>query len=155
MANQFPGRELALIVGAARSGTTLLRMILDAHREVGCPAEAGLPALMSHMAGVWVTVDADVTETGSHHDDPGTVTRGGDGDMGIGVLKEGVKGQLATSSQLPVEARRWIRACVREPMQRYCGRGGKRLYVDKSLDSVFYLPLVRELFPSLCYDPGR
>jgi hypothetical protein len=55
-----PASELALIVGAARSGTTLLRLILDAHPEVGCPAETGLPSLMSHMAGVWMTVDADV-----------------------------------------------------------------------------------------------
>jgi hypothetical protein len=32
-------------------------------------------------------------------------------------------------------------------MARYTERHGKRLYIDKSLDSVHYLPLVRELFP--------
>jgi hypothetical protein len=33
--------RLAVIVGAARSGTTLLRLILDSHPEIGCPPEAG------------------------------------------------------------------------------------------------------------------
>jgi hypothetical protein len=57
-----PERQpLALIVGAARSGTTLLRLTLDAHPEIGCPAEAGVPGLMAHMAQLWMTVDADIT----------------------------------------------------------------------------------------------
>ena len=54
--------QLGLIVGAARSGTTLLRLLLDAHREIGCPAEAGLPGLMSHMLRVWGTIDADIRD---------------------------------------------------------------------------------------------
>src|SRR6202035_3768632 len=65
-----PAPDLRLIVGAARSGTTLTRLLLDAHPEIGCPAEAGLPALMSHLAQVWLMVNAD--ELGrSDADDPG------------------------------------------------------------------------------------
>lgn len=48
---------LALIVGCARSGTTLLRALLDAHPEIGCPPEAGIPGLLRHVADVW-SVDA-------------------------------------------------------------------------------------------------
>ena len=36
--------RLAFIVGVARSGTTLLRLLIDAHPEVGAPAETGYPA---------------------------------------------------------------------------------------------------------------
>jgi protein-tyrosine sulfotransferase len=51
--------ELALIVGAARSGTTLTRLLLDAHPDVSCPPEVGLPALMGHMARIWDPIDGD------------------------------------------------------------------------------------------------
>src|ERR1700733_7994309 len=70
-------RDLALVVGAARSGTTLTRLLLDAHPEIGCPSEAGIPALMTHLARVWLMVNADdaVVQTPA---DPGV--RGEDGD---------------------------------------------------------------------------
>ncbi|MGH2904202.1 MAG: sulfotransferase [Solirubrobacteraceae bacterium] len=138
---------MALIVGAARSGTTLLRLILDAHAEIGCPAEAGLPGLMAHMAGVWMTVRAD--EIGHRGEDPGAASRDGDGEQGgLGVLKDGGTGpRKVLFDELPGDARDWIRESVRTPMRRYTARADKRLYVDKSLDSVFHLELVRELFP--------
>lgn len=140
------GQELALIVGAARSGTTLMRLILDAHPEIGCPAEAGVPALMSHMVGLWMTIDADFVQT-RPGEDPGTVTV--DKTKPPIDAAEGeptpVRDPLA---ELPDEAREWIRSTVSEPMRRYNARGGKRLYVDKSLDSVYHLPLVDGLFPA-------
>jgi protein-tyrosine sulfotransferase len=146
------GRELGLIVGAARSGTTLLRLILDAHPEIGCPAEAGLPGLMSHMARVWATIDADIRDDANGRD-PGERMREGPG-------AAEVAGEVAAAQQvgggppgvfgdLPSEARAWIRAAVLDAVERYCGRDGKRLYVDKSLDSVHHLALVTELFPGV------
>jgi hypothetical protein len=47
---------MPLIVGAPRSGTTLLRLMLDAHRELAIPPETGflIPAL--YMAGAGVTL---------------------------------------------------------------------------------------------------
>jgi hypothetical protein len=54
--------ELApvFIVTAGRSGSTLLRLILDDHPEVGCPGETGLPSLIGHISRVWHTVASDV-----------------------------------------------------------------------------------------------
>jgi hypothetical protein len=50
-------------------------------------------------------------------------------------------------AELPSAARDWIVRTVSEPMAGYCARGGKRLYCDKSLDSVHHLALVHELMP--------
>jgi hypothetical protein len=144
--------RLALIVGAARSGTTLLRLMLDAHPEVGCPAEAGLPGLMAHMAGLWMTVEAD--QNGDRRgEDPGAVRRDADADGQLGVLKDGATGpqRVVPFGALPQDARDWIRQAVLQPMRRYAERGDKRLYVDKSLDSVLHLELVQELFPTTRY----
>lgn len=145
--------DLALVVGAARSGTTLLRTILDAHAEIGCPAEAGLPGLMSHMAGVWATIDADIAED----------TLAADPERGAAP---GVDGQAASTDgrdptpavapppqdvgpRVPAPAREWIRATTVTAMRRYTDRAGARLYVDKSLDSVYHVALVHQLFPEL------
>ena len=137
--------ELALIVGAARSGTTLLRVLLDAHPEVACPAEAGLPGLMAHMAAVWRTIEADNDRAG---EDPGVPSDPRDL---IGGLHGEENKPPAKTAALPLPARQWIREAVTQPIQRYNWRGGKRLYVDKSLDSVFHLPTVEEVFPRSRY----
>jgi hypothetical protein len=54
-----PGSSLAVVVGGARSGTTLLRLFLDAHPEIGCPAEASVPAWIAQSTNVWRVVCAD------------------------------------------------------------------------------------------------
>jgi protein-tyrosine sulfotransferase len=53
-----PAPRLAFIVGVARSGTTLLRLLMDAHPEVGAPAETGIPGLIEASARAWATIAA-------------------------------------------------------------------------------------------------
>jgi Sulfotransferase family len=134
-----------------------VRLLLDAHPEIGCPAEAGLPSLMSHMAGVWMTVNAD--------ERPAVDKAGVDRDPGQNLLERpgpaGVVAEVPTDrmdddaaqmqllSELPAPAREWIHRSVNEVMTRYCSQSRKRLYIDKSLDSVHHLTLVRELFPEM------
>lgn len=141
--------ELALIVGAARSGTTLTRLVLDAHPEIGCPAEAGVPALMSHMLRLWMTVDAGVGGARqSDATDPGVAAADARvKDAGEADVQSLEKSERDPLERVPDEARRWVRRAVLEAMRRYTRRGGKRIYVDKSLDSVYHLPLVNGLFP--------
>ena len=37
----------------ARSGSTLLRFLLDAHPEIACPPETNMPSLCAQLATVW------------------------------------------------------------------------------------------------------
>lgn len=144
---------MTLIVGAARSGTTLTRLLLDAHPAIGCPSEAGLPGLMAHMVRVWSTVNAD--ELGrSAQGDPGL--RDGEGDAPArweqpagqsGEQRGLLRADSRERDELPESARQWVVRAVQAPMTEYCARGGKRIYCDKSLDSVHHLELVRQLFP--------
>ncbi len=115
--------DFIVIVGAPRSGTTLLRLLLDAHSEIGSPAEAGLPALMDHLAQVWLTVEADV-EPREVEDWP---------------------------PPLSLEADRAIRATVGAVLDSYRRRERKRLYCDKLLDAVEHLAIVAKLFPDTKY----
>lgn len=135
-----PDAELVLIVGAARSGTTLLRLILDCHPEIGSPAEAGIPALIDHATKVWWTIEgADVERrTARVADDFAT----GHGEQGR---------QAPPLTLLTPHAQSAVRETVVRPMNYYCARGGKRIYCDKSLDSVHYLESVKVLFPSARY----
>ena len=126
-------------------------MICDAHPEIGCPAEAGLPALMSHMADAWMTVEADVLAV-HRNEDPGAVARDRETDGTIRPPTDDQDGQRAAPfADLPPDARDWIRKTIRVPMRRFLGRDGKRVYVDKSLDSVFHLELVQALYPAARY----
>src|SRR6185437_1179652 len=40
-----------------RSGSTLLRFLLDAHPELACPPETSLPALCGQLAVVWSLIE--------------------------------------------------------------------------------------------------
>jgi hypothetical protein len=148
--------ELALIVGAARSGTTLIRLLLDAHPDVGAPGEAGLPGLIAHMVQVWSMVHAD--GLGRSQDDPGAtaedaaaLTRWEEPPRSLAEDEErqALAPVAPRERELPEATRRWVRDAVRVPMREYCGQGRKRLYCDKSLDSVHHLELVRGVFPEV------
>jgi hypothetical protein len=40
-----------------RSGSTLLRFLLDAHPDLACPPETSLPALCAQLATVWSLIE--------------------------------------------------------------------------------------------------
>jgi hypothetical protein len=99
---------------------------------------------MAHMVHMWMTIDADFTAMGAAAD-PGAP---GPEKMGDGAEGAGDRGGQEDPLQgVPDAARDWVRESVTFPMRRYNARGGKSLYIDKSLDSVYHLPLVHGLFP--------
>jgi len=149
--------RLSLVVGAARSGTTLTRRLLDAHPEIGCPAEAGLPGLLAHMTRVWMTVHADERVRESRNDPGIGEPEPNAGEAAWARVPGTPFGQDAPNdergahrygrTELPPAARAWLLDAIGVPMASYCRPRGKRLYVDKSLDSVYHLRLVQDLFP--------
>ena len=121
---------------------------MDAHPDVGASAEAGLPALMTHLARVWATVNVDAAP-GDLEQDPGAV----DAPTNIQQLHEAAPGkgdgltEVRTIRRLPPDARLWIANTVQEVMRSYCQPRQKRIYCDKSLDSIHHLQTVAELWP--------
>jgi hypothetical protein len=94
-------------------------------------------------------VDADALgSSGGRQTDPGLV-EGTAKEASVTGDTEAAQGSLFR--ELSPTGREWIKWCVSRPMQYYTQRYGKRLYVDKSLDSVFSLALTHELFPDARY----
>lgn len=115
----MPAYEGIAILGFPRSGTTLLRRILDAHRDIACPGETYLLSacakfLASHpvVGGVNVGVES------------GLVLLGMDSSDVIQRLRS-----LAFSLRL-----------------EHCQKAGKRLWAEKTAIDVFYLKNIERIF---------
>ncbi len=56
-APQTPVGDPTFVLCHGRSGSTLLRFLLDSHPELACPPETNLPALCAHLATVWSLIE--------------------------------------------------------------------------------------------------
>jgi len=52
------GADPVFVFSTARSGSTLTRFLLDAHPELACPPETGLPELCARLARMWTLLAA-------------------------------------------------------------------------------------------------
>jgi hypothetical protein len=113
-------RDPVFILTASRSGSTLLRFILDTHPEFACPPETMITA-----ACVSLLRSSDILENaGSGHH------------------------RLATeTAQLNAEALDPVRDIVDRIYSRYLRRRGKPRWCDKSLDNLLNADLLAELYP--------
>ena len=50
-------RDPVFVLCMGRSGSTLLRFLLDAHPDLACPPETSLPALCRQLAVVWSLIE--------------------------------------------------------------------------------------------------
>jgi hypothetical protein len=102
-----------------RSGSTLLRFLLDAHPELACPPETSLPALCEQLSVVWSLIEGA----------PLSANRGDAPPVVPGAAVAG------------------IRRMVDEMTGSYLARRGKRRFCDKSLSSAQSADLLVQIFP--------
>lgn len=113
--------EPVFILCAARSGSTLLRFLVDAHPDLACPPEGNVPALCGQMATVWSLIEGS----------PLSVERDGDLPEITPSTITGVRGMLNAM------------------LRAYLARRGKRRYCDKSLGTARFADLLVQMYPEI------
>jgi hypothetical protein len=106
------------ILTASRSGSTLLRVILDSHPRLACPPETGITSACMQLA---MTCDALGNAASAMPD----------GD----------------SPELPPVIRTVVRAAVDRVYGHYLAQRGKQRWCDKSLDSYMHAELMAQVYP--------
>jgi hypothetical protein len=133
-----PRTKHVFIVSPARSGSTLLRYILDTHPEIVSPAELNLSALLLHAADTWHRAHEWQAPT-----DPGAEAQGTAGPE---------EGPCASSgTPLSPDALRWATKIVNDIMDDLARSAGASVFVDKSLVTVDQLPIVASCYPKAYY----
>jgi hypothetical protein len=107
------------VLCCGRSGSTLLRFLLDAHPDLACPPETNLAALCAHLASVWSLL-AGAPAPVEPHDEPPAI---------------------------PGPAIAGIRRSLDAMVGPYLARRGKKRYCDKSLGAAEHADLLLRLFP--------
>ena len=102
-----------------RSGSTLLRFLLDAHPELACPPETNLPGLCVQLATVWSLIEGA----------PLAAKRGDE------------------PPEIPQVAIAGVRDTMDRMIGSYLARRGRRRYCDKSLGTARYAELLLRVYP--------
>jgi protein-tyrosine sulfotransferase len=107
------------VLTSSRSGSTLLRFILDSHPELACPPETIVSSACAAMLGSWMILE----EAGS----------------------EGKP--LTGMGQLPPAGIAVVQSAMDQLFGAYLRRRGKRRWCDKSLDSHMNADLLIQAYP--------
>lgn len=102
-----------------RSGSTLLRFLLDAHPELACPPETNLPMLCVQLATVWSLIEGA----------PLSANRGDE------------------PPEIPEAAISGVRETMDRMVGSYLDRRGKKRYCDKSLGTARFAELLTRVYP--------
>ena len=116
------------IVGSARSGTTLLRLMLNAHRRVAVPPESRFVTEIKYDTGP-IGVDRFLQALGSHK-------RFEAWDLPLEAVKREIEGD-------PVPYADALAAAYRA----YAHVNGKEVWGDKTPRYVEHIPFIAQLFP--------
>ena len=114
-----PAAPPVFILTASRSGSTLLRFILDSHPALACPPETGLGLACGQLASTLGTLENSAA-----------ASRG--------------PGEEVVASP---DTAAVIRAAIEFGFGGYLRRRGKARWCDKSLDNVQYAGLLAQVFP--------
>jgi len=107
------------VLCGGRSGSTLLRFLLDAHPDLACPPETNLPGMAGQLATVWSLI-AGAPLSSERGDEPPVI---------------------------PDEAIRGVRRALDEMIGSYLARRGKKRYCDKSLGTARFAELLLRIYP--------
>ena len=112
------GQDPVFVLCAGRSGTTLLRFLLDSHPVIACPPETRIPWLCTQMSQAWSVI--------------GQVPQG-DGPPG----NDGFPGPVLEG----------LRRSFQPMIDSYLARAGKERFCDKSLGAALHSRLLRAMWP--------
>jgi Sulfotransferase family len=113
-----PGTPVFVLCNG-RSGSTLLRFLLDAHPDLACPPETNLPAMAGQLATVWSLIEGA----------PLSAERGDEPPV------------------IPDAAIAGVRRTMDEITGSYLARREKIRYCDKSLGTARFAPLLLRVYP--------
>ena len=116
---RFSFADPVFVLCNGRSGSTLLRFLLDAHPDLACPPETNLPALCAQLATVWSLIEGA----------PLSQNRGDEPPV------------------IPEAAIAGIRATMDKMIGSYLQRRGKKRYCDKSLGTARFAELLVRVYP--------
>src|SRR5579859_2341737 len=133
-----PRMKHVFVVSLARSGSTLLRYLLDAHPDIVSPPELNLSALLLHAADTWHRA----------HEGQGTTDPGAEAQR---PAEPGAEPRASSGAPLSTDALRWATKLVNELMSDLAREAGASVFVDKSLATVDQLPLVASCYPKAYY----
>lgn len=105
------------VLCSGRSGSTLLRVLLDAHPDLACPPETKLPEVVTRLSSLWSTMEALPLSAGN-----------------------GTPG-------LPPAVTAGIRHTADLIIGPYLARRGKNRYCDKNLGTEHYADTLLNVFP--------
>jgi len=107
------------VLCCGRSGSTLLRFLLDAHPDLACPPETNVPALCANSVSAWSLLTGEPIPVEPHGPPPA----------------------------IPGPAIAGIRRTLDMMVGPYLARRGKKRYCDKSLGAAEHADLLLRLFP--------
>lgn len=107
------------VLTASRSGSTLLRLVLDSHPELACPPETSIGVTAANLVRTWNLVE----------------------NAGASTAPADPRAPLASHV---LDA---ARSAVDQIFDRYLDRHGKARWCDKSLDSYQHAELLAQLYP--------
>jgi hypothetical protein len=111
--------EPAFVLCAGRSGSTLLRFLLDAHPDLACPPETNVPAMCGQLATVWSLIEGA----------PLSANRGDE------------------PPDIPAAAIAGVRETMNRMIGSYLTRRQKKRYCDKSLGTARFAYLMTRVWP--------
>jgi len=107
------------VLCTGRSGSTLLRFLLDAHPDLACPPELKLPAVVGQLITLWSAIEG--------FPPPADAGQGGTGVPGAAVAG--------------------IRHTMDLMIGPYLARRGKRRYCDKNLGTEHHAEVLLSVYP--------